>query len=73
MELISTHLLNIICIFLAAVLVLLYLRSVIDWRTRARGRSVPPGPRRLPIIGNMLTVPTWKPWIGFREMLAKYG
>ncbi|KAJ8468878.1 hypothetical protein ONZ51_g9347 [Trametes cubensis] len=50
-----------------------YLRSIIKWRARARGRPLPPGPPRLPIIGNMLVMPKWKPWLGFRELSDKYG
>ncbi|OSD07442.1 cytochrome P450 [Trametes coccinea BRFM310] len=73
MELISTHPLTLSWVFLAVLLVLLHLRSAMKWRARARGRSVPPGPRRFPVIGSMLSVPTWKPWKGFRDMLAKYG
>ncbi|KAH9889918.1 cytochrome P450 [Cubamyces lactineus] len=60
-----------IVIFLAILAV--YLRSTMKWRARARGRPLPPGPPRLPIIGNMLVMPKWKPWLGFRDLSQKYG
>ncbi|KAI0330486.1 cytochrome P450 [Cubamyces sp. BRFM 1775] len=50
-----------------------YLRSITKWRARARGRPLPPGPPRLPIIGNMMVMPKWKPWLGFRDLSEKYG
>ncbi|KAH9889919.1 cytochrome P450 [Cubamyces lactineus] len=60
--------------FLAAILTILAcFQSMVQWRTRSRGRPLPPGPRRLPIIGNMFSMPTWKPWVGFRDLGEKYG
>ncbi|KAI0373666.1 cytochrome P450 [Pilatotrama ljubarskyi] len=61
------------CAFAILILLLLYLRSVVEWRARARGRPLPPGPKRLPIIGNMLDVPVWKPWLGYRDLTARFG
>ncbi|KAI0629728.1 cytochrome P450 [Trametes polyzona] len=48
-------------------------RATLRWRARAQGRPLPPGPRRLPIIGNIFDVPTWKPWIGFRDLSTRFG
>ncbi|KAI0330487.1 cytochrome P450, partial [Cubamyces sp. BRFM 1775] len=57
-----------------SVVALLYrLRSEMKWRARMRGHTLPPGPRRLPFIGNMYSMPAWKPWIGFRDLAAQYG
>ncbi|KAI1785551.1 O-methylsterigmatocystin oxidoreductase [Ganoderma leucocontextum] len=50
-----------------------YLRSVILWRRRTRGRPLPPGPRRLPIIGSFLDMPTVRPWGGLRDLCNEYG
>ena len=60
--------------FAAMIFVLIaYLRSHILWRTRTKGRPLPPGPYPLPIVGNLFDVPNSKPWFGFRDMCAKYG
>ncbi|KAL1950428.1 hypothetical protein VTO73DRAFT_5552 [Trametes versicolor] len=66
-------LMDVPCAFAICLLVLLYLRSVISWRARARGRPLPPGPKRLPLVGNLLSIPRFKPWLGFRDLTAQYG
>ncbi|TFK66639.1 cytochrome P450 [Pluteus cervinus] len=33
----------------------------------------PPGPKPLPVIGNLLDVPTDMPWLGYDEWFRKYG
>ncbi|KAI8994216.1 cytochrome P450 [Trametes punicea] len=74
MAIISEQLLSLpYAIAVAALLVLFYVRSITAWRARTLGRPLPPGPRRLPVIGSMLSVPTWKPWLGFRDLSAKFG
>ena len=57
----------------AALLVTVWLRSIVKWRRRSHGRPLPPGPTPLPLIGNMLDVPSFKPWVAYRELAAKYG
>ncbi|KAG7098797.1 hypothetical protein E1B28_000702 [Marasmius oreades] len=36
-------------------------------------RKLPPGPRRLPIVGNLLHVPTLRPYPQFRKWARQYG
>ena len=40
--------------------------------SKARTPS-PPGPRPLPIIGNVLDVPQKEPWVAFTEWGKRYG
>ena len=57
----------------AALLTFVYLRSLSAWRKRSRGLPFPPGPSPLPIIGNMLNMPTVRPWEGLRDLCKKHG
>ena len=50
--------------------------AAVLWRTKRRGGSalpLPPGPPRLPIIGNMLDMPKHDMHETFRDMCTKYG
>ena len=54
-------------------LVAIYSRSLIIWNARSRGLPLPPGPKPLPFIGNVLDFPTTKQGATFRDMSAQYG
>ncbi|KAI0767315.1 cytochrome P450 [Fomes fomentarius] len=54
-------------------LLLYYVWSTVAWRTRTHGRPLPPGPIPLPFIGNILDIPRFKAWEGFRDLCARYG
>ncbi|OSD07435.1 cytochrome P450 [Trametes coccinea BRFM310] len=55
-------------------LLVLNLRASHHWYARKRGRPLPPGPKRLPIVGNLFNSPdAWKPWLGFRDLTNEYG
>ncbi|KAJ8474077.1 hypothetical protein ONZ51_g7462 [Trametes cubensis] len=54
-------------------LVVAHVRSFLEWRTRTRGRPLPPGPRPWPIIGNLFDLPRFKPWHKCLAFTEKYG
>ncbi len=51
---------------------LVTLRALWDYRRR-RGRPYPPGPRPLPLIGNVLDIPKDVSWLTYTEFSKKYG
>ena len=51
----------------------LYLLIEFRDRKRRRGLPYPPGPPSLPIIGNLLNIPTEAPWTVYTDMSKKYG
>ncbi|PIL22785.1 cytochrome P450 [Ganoderma sinense ZZ0214-1] len=50
-----------------------YIQAISHWRARTRGRPLPPGPKALPLVGNLFDMPKATPWIGYRNLSAKYG
>lgn len=57
---------------LAGVLFAVYrIRAALQWRARTRGTPLPPGPKPLPIVGNLFDVKLTAS--GYRDMAAQYG
>ncbi|KAI1792473.1 cytochrome P450 [Ganoderma leucocontextum] len=60
-------------ILFVVVVLSVYVRSVLDWKIRTRGRPLPPGPKGWPIIGNMLNMPASQSWVAYRNLAVHYG
>jgi hypothetical protein len=58
--------------FFAALFFLATIRAIHDYRRRG-GLSYPPGPRPLPIIGNLLEIPKDYSWLAYTQFSKKYG
>ena len=58
--------------FLVLVCSLAAFLAIRDYRIR-RGLPYPPGPRPLPIIGNLLDIPKEFSWLSYIEHSKKYG
>ncbi|KAI0352607.1 CyP450 monooxygenase [Trametes cingulata] len=56
-----------------AAVLLLHIQSVLKFAKRSLGFPLPPGPRGLPLIGNMFDLPQVKPWLGYRNLRRTYG
>lgn len=67
------HPLGFAAALLFAYYILSQIRERVLWTHRMRGLSLPPGPRPLPLIGNLLDMPSFKQWFGFKDLCSKYG
>jgi hypothetical protein len=56
----------------AVLLFLATIRAIRD-HTRRKGLPYPPGPRPLPIIGNMLDIPKQFSWVTYSKFSKTYG
>ena len=55
---------------IAALLALWLVKQIVQ----PRSKHLPPGPKPLPVIGNIFDVPKGHaPWRGFRDWSAEYG
>ncbi|KAI0697644.1 cytochrome P450 [Cerioporus squamosus] len=57
-----------VCLLVASVL-----RSSIRRRRRSRGLPLPPGPPRLPIVGNLFNHPRTEQPLAYHELCSRYG
>jgi hypothetical protein len=51
------------------------LSLLVWWRKRSSvvHLSLPPGPKKLPLIGNLLDMPKGKQWIAYQRWAKEYG
>ncbi len=66
-----TYLLSIVDVF-AVLLFLTAVRAIRDHQRRG-GLPYPPGPRPLPILGNILDIPKKFSWLAYSKLSKKYG
>jgi hypothetical protein len=45
----------------------------VQQRRRRQGVPLPPGPRRLPFIGNLFDIPSKEEWLGYQALTRQYG
>ena len=57
---------------LAAVLFLVSIWAIHEYKRRG-GLSYPPGPRPLPLIGNLLDIPKDSSWLAYTQYSKTYG
>ncbi|KAH9929106.1 O-methylsterigmatocystin oxidoreductase [Epithele typhae] len=50
-----------------------YASLSLRWRARSHGLPFPPGPKGLPLIGNIFNFPTTWAWVEFQRLGAEYG
>lgn len=58
--------------FLLVLSFIFTLQAFRNYRRRG-GLPYPPGPRPLPIIGNLLNIPTESSWLTYSQLAKKYG
>jgi hypothetical protein len=56
----------------AVLLFLVSIRAIYDYRSR-RGLPYPPGPRPLPILGNIFNIPKDSSWLAYTQFSKTYG
>jgi hypothetical protein len=58
---------------ISAFFLVLYLYTERSRRRHAHNLPLPPGPKKLPLIGNLLDVPTSLPWVTYQKWCKAAG
>ena len=67
----STHALAVY--LLGTCFIIILTRRYIKTATACSRQPLPPGPPRLPIIGNLLSMPRRSAWLTYKELSRRYG
>lgn len=57
--------------FVASLAVVIALRGI--WLRKASKNPLPPGPRGLPLLGNLFDMPRHSAWLAFSEWAKEFG
>jgi hypothetical protein len=47
--------------------------KIISARRKRKGLPLPPGPKPLPVVGNLRDIPQHDPWKGYKALTDQYG